>query len=50
MYEVEALGVVGGDRIGVFSTKFGRVAMPICYDIYFPELYVRLAPMHHGPG
>ena len=38
---------MAGESIGVFTTAFGRVAMPICYDIYFPELWAglcRLSP------
>jgi predicted amidohydrolase len=35
-------GVSPGDRVNVFDTDSGRVAMMICYDIEFPEL-VRIA-------
>lgn len=35
-------GVDGGDRVDVFDTDRGRVAIAICYDVEFPE-YVRLA-------
>ncbi len=31
-------GVVGGDRVEVFDTDCGRIAIMICYDIQFPEL------------
>ena len=31
-------GVVPGDRLRVFDTDRGRVAIQICYDIEFPEL------------
>lgn len=31
-------GVNGGDKISVFDTDCGRVAIMICYDIEFPEL------------
>lgn len=31
-------GVTGGDRVEVFDTDCGRVAILICYDIEFPEL------------
>ncbi len=31
-------GVNGGDRVEVFDTDCGRVAILICYDIEFPEL------------
>ncbi|HJK97251.1 MAG TPA: GNAT family N-acetyltransferase [Polyangiaceae bacterium LLY-WYZ-14_1] len=35
-------GVEGGDRVDVFDTDHGRVAILICYDVEFPEL-VRIA-------
>ena len=35
-------GVTPGDRVEVFDTDCGRVAILICYDIEFPEL-VRIA-------
>ncbi len=35
-------GVAGGDRLEVFDTDRGRVAILICYDVEFPEL-ARLA-------
>ena len=41
--ERQQLGVVGGNSIDVFDTLHGRVAIPICYDIYFPELFAALA-------
>ena len=31
-------GVVGGDRVEVFDTDCGKVAILICYDVEFPEL------------
>ncbi len=31
-------GVQGGDRLEVFDTDRGKVAIQICYDIEFPEL------------
>ncbi|MDA0989240.1 MAG: GNAT family N-acetyltransferase [Verrucomicrobia bacterium] len=31
-------GVTGGDKVEVFNTDCGRVAIQICYDIEFPEL------------
>ncbi|MCB9833099.1 MAG: GNAT family N-acetyltransferase [Planctomycetes bacterium] len=31
-------GVTGGDRINVFDTDCGKVAILICYDIEFPEI------------
>lgn len=35
-------GVEGGDRLEVFDTDRGRVAINVCYDVEFPEL-ARLA-------
>ena len=35
-------GVGGGDRINVFDTDRGKIAIVICYDIEFPEM-VRVA-------
>jgi nitrilase len=34
-----------GDRPVAIETPFGRIALSICYDVRFPELYRRLAPM-----
>ncbi|OIJ12323.1 carbon-nitrogen hydrolase [Anaerobacillus arseniciselenatis] len=31
-------GISGGDRVKVFDTDCGKVAIQICYDIEFPEL------------
>ncbi|MCA9260690.1 MAG: carbon-nitrogen hydrolase family protein, partial [Planctomycetales bacterium] len=31
-------GVTAGDRVEVFDTDCGRIAIQICYDIEFPEL------------
>ncbi len=31
-------GVAGGDKVEVFETDCGRVAILICYDVEFPEL------------
>ena len=31
-------GVEAGDRLGVFETDCGRIAILICYDVEFPEL------------
>lgn len=35
-------GVEGGDTIRVFGTDSGKIAIPVCYDIEFPEL-IRVA-------
>ncbi|HEY8943525.1 MAG TPA: GNAT family N-acetyltransferase [Polyangiaceae bacterium] len=35
-------GVEGGDRVEVFETDRGRIAIAVCYDVEFPEL-VRVA-------
>lgn len=45
--EREQLGVIGGDHIEIFETQYGRIALPICYDIYFPEFFTALA--RHKP-
>lgn len=31
-------GIKGGDRLEVFDTDVGRVAILVCYDVEFPEL------------
>lgn len=31
-------GVTGGDKVEVFDTDCGRIAIQICYDVEFPEL------------
>ena len=35
-------GVKGGQRVEVFDTDKGKIAIPICYDIEFPEV-IRIA-------
>jgi len=37
-YETKWWGVKGGNRIEIFDTDKGKVAILICYDIEFPEL------------
>ncbi|MEO8760381.1 MAG: carbon-nitrogen hydrolase family protein [Bacteroidia bacterium] len=37
-YEAKWWGVKGGNRVEVFDTDKGKVAILICYDIEFPEL------------
>ena len=37
-FEEKWWGVSGGDRLHVFDTDRGRVAILICYDVEFPEL------------
>lgn len=37
-YEAKWWGVKGGNKVEVFDTDKGRVAILICYDIEFPEL------------
>lgn len=41
--EKERLGVAPGNEIKVFETDCARVAIVICYDMYFPELFAVLA-------
>lgn len=36
--EAKDWGVVGGERVQVFDTDRGKIAILICYDIEFPEL------------
>lgn len=31
-------GVEGGDRVDVFDTDRGKIAIQVCYDVQFPEL------------
>ncbi|MEE3258658.1 MAG: nitrilase-related carbon-nitrogen hydrolase [Candidatus Latescibacterota bacterium] len=45
--ERELFGVSAGSAPIVFDTAYGRIAIPICYDIYFPEFFgalTRLKP------
>lgn len=37
-YETKWWGVKGGNRVEVFDTDKGKIAILICYDIEFPEL------------
>lgn len=37
-YETKWWGVKGGDKIEIFDTDKGKIAILICYDIEFPEL------------
>ena len=32
-----------GNQISVFNTKYGKVGLIICWDIFFPELFRRMA-------
>ena len=36
--EMNDWGMVGGDKLQVFDTDCGKVAILICYDVEFPEL------------
>ena len=38
-------GITPGDDYPVFETRFGKVGMMICYDLFFPEVSRQLA-MH----
>ena len=41
----EAAFIEAGKELAAVDTPFGRVAMSICYDLRFPELYRALAPV-----
>ncbi len=41
----EAAFIEAGDRPVALATPFGRIALSICYDLRFPELYRALAPV-----
>ena len=41
----EAALIEAGERPAALETPFGRIAMSICYDLRFPELYRALAPV-----
>jgi deaminated glutathione amidase len=41
----EAKTIAPGDRPCAVESPFGRIALSVCYDVRFPELYRALAPM-----
>jgi predicted amidohydrolase/ribosomal protein S18 acetylase RimI-like enzyme len=41
--EVDAWGIVGGNKLKVFDTDIGKIGILICYDVEFPELARLLA-------
>jgi predicted amidohydrolase len=41
----ESRTIEAGDEPVAVDSPFGRVALSICYDVRFPELYRRLAPV-----
>jgi nitrilase len=41
----EAGFIEPGDQLAAVDTPFGRIALSICYDLRFPELYRALAPV-----
>ncbi|NTV71211.1 MAG: carbon-nitrogen hydrolase family protein [Azonexaceae bacterium] len=41
----EASFIEPGDQVVAVDTPFGKVALSICYDLRFPELYRALAPV-----
>lgn len=41
----EAAFIEAGDQIQAVDTPFGRIALSICYDLRFPELYRALGPV-----
>lgn len=36
--EVNAWGIVGGNKLKVFDTDAGKIGILVCYDVEFPEL------------
>jgi len=38
-----ARGITPGDEYPVFATRFGKVGMMICWDVFFPEVARRLS-------
>jgi predicted amidohydrolase len=41
----ESAFIEAGDQLAAVDTPFGRIALSICYDLRFPELYRALAPV-----
>lgn len=41
--EVNAWGIVGGNKVRAFDTDAGRIGILVCYDVEFPELSRLLA-------
>ncbi len=41
--EVNAWGIVGGNKLKVYDTDAGRIGILVCYDVEFPELARLLA-------
>ena len=41
----EAAFIEAGDELVAVDTPFGRIALSICYDLRFPELYRALSPV-----
>ncbi len=41
----EAASIEAGSEPVAFDTPYGRIGLSICYDLRFPELYRRLAPV-----
>ena len=41
----EAASIEAGNEPVAFDTPYGRIGLSICYDLRFPELYRRLAPV-----
>ena len=45
-FEDEEWGISGGERLRVFDTAFGRLAVAICYDVEFPEIARAASKLH----
>lgn len=41
--EVNAWGIIGGNRLRVYDTDAGKIGILVCYDVEFPELARLLA-------
>jgi len=43
--EREKLSVAAGNEIKIFDTEYGKIAVAICYDVYFPEFFTSLTQL-----
>ncbi len=40
--ERESLKLTAGDELKCFETRFGKIAIAVCYEIYFPQIFLTL--------